>query len=589
MQKREICGRCYALYQHEGNHICRMVCQACKSRRCPSIRLKNYRPRPDTLKLECDSCNRFFDTRRCKDLHILNGTCKSLIRCTRCSKTIPRFSPTEDQPVDPHEAECNKIKCSNCNKLVDSLGHLCSIQPFNVSAAEKNDSEFLEIIWDVETRSKSPRDQVQLPYHISALRRCHQCQDISREGLLAEHCQHCGKRWHQFYSRDAEALKKDFFSWLFYSQENQDARCFSHNGSKFDNYFALGWLLDSGREITNHVVNGNRLMSLTAGNNVTLMDTCLFFSRRLSELPNMFNFPELSKGWFPHKLASVEGNLTHIFATIPPMEAFEVRFMNPAERRKFEEWWETEKEKGLPYDFQAQCEHYCKMDCMVLAAAVTKFRNEMKAVTGIDPFRNATTIAGYAQIVWRSIKKTEDEVGIVPPRGYGRNKGRTSKIAAIYLEYLRRTSVPNLRTKESLDGEYFIPSVGHVDGYDPVENTVYSVHGCMWHSCDTPGCPTAEKNKKGMPHPIKTNMTHHDNRQHTASRTKALQRLNYNVKEIWEHEIRNMLASPNHQEFRDFYTRRMRDYAISEGQELTPSSGLQGGKYGIMLCCVYRT
>ena len=95
-------------------------------------------------------------------------------------------------------------------------------------------------------------------------------------------------------------------------------------------------------------------------------------------------------------------------------------------------------------------------------------------------------------------------------------------------------------------GEYHIPTVGFVDGFDFTTNTVYEFQGCFFH-----GCPRHYPNRheKHLRHWDRTMQDVYDQ---TQQKIHLLRALGYNVVEMWECDWRRLKeTSPDIQTFVD--------------------------------------
>ena len=133
---------------------------------------------------------------------------------------------------------------------------------------------------------------------------------------------------------------------------------------RYDFYFILGYVLEHGHPIHENIVNGNKLTSLTIGaNRIKLRDSCLFFQKRLADLPKMFGFDsdpeETAKGWFPHSLASPE-TLYERWAGLPEKKHYHPIRMRTSDRNAFDEWYAAHQDEM--FDFRAEAVKYCKQD-----------------------------------------------------------------------------------------------------------------------------------------------------------------------------------------------------------------------------------
>ena len=91
-------------------------------------------------------------------------------------------------------------------------------------------------------------------------------------------------------------------------------------------------------------------------------------------------------------------------------------------------------------------------------------------------------------------------------------------------------------------GEQRIP-VAHdspfVDGYDPVTNTVYEFHGCLWH-----GCRTCFPTRRDIKSNFNADRTLNEVHLATLIKSNALRREGYTLEELWECEWKQAVADP---------------------------------------------
>lgn len=75
-----------------------------------------------------------------------------------------------------------------------------------------------------------------------------------------------------------------------------------------------------------------------------------------------------------------------------------------------------------------------------------------------------------------------------------------------------------------------------VDGFCEETNTIYSYHGCLYHSCEAINCPYGKHWKTDDFHPFRKNKTHGEIFQATLERDQLIKKLGYNQVVIWECE-----------------------------------------------------
>ena len=103
-----------------------------------------------------------------------------------------------------------------------------------------------------------------------------------------------------------------------------------------------------------------------------------------------------------------------------------------------------------------------------------------------------------------------------------------SKMAILWLNSI---SISNSIQHAENGGEFKIPNIGNVDGYDHKTNTVYEFHGCYWHGCSRCFEPVYfnKTSKK----------TASDLYSKTTERALAIRNAGYNLIEMWECDFVN--------------------------------------------------
>jgi glutaredoxin-related protein len=95
-----------------------------------------------------------------------------------------------------------------------------------------------------------------------------------------------------------------------------------------------------------------------------------------------------------------------------------------------------------------------------------------------------------------------------------------------WLESIERKSATKIRKATDPEGEFYIDTVGKVDGYHIETNTVYEYHGCYWHGCNK--CFSEDGVNKTVDKPFGLL------REKTLERDKRILELGYNLVVKWE-------------------------------------------------------
>ena len=187
----------------------------------------------------------------------------------------------------------------------------------------------------------------------------------------------------------------------------------------------------------------------------------------------------MTKGFHPYDFTDLtyEGPMIGLEYFDPPVEGSK-------ERKRFDEWYNTQKDKH--YIFRDAIYYYCCMDVDILRQGCIIFARLIKNITGVFPFYDKTchTIAGLALKIYRSNFLTKDVIRQFPVEGYGGNVNQ-STIAPCWLKQISEELEENdlqLISKLSVEGEQRILN-RNIDGCCPETRTIYQFHGCFFHGC----------------------------------------------------------------------------------------------------------
>ena len=332
----------------------------------------------------------------------------------------------------------------------------------------------------------------------------------------------------------------------------------AHNMRGFDGCFLLDYLIRHG--IEPHISSdGLKLLIVKIGGSLRmrLIDSLNFLQISLAEFPRTLGLPETlgSKGYFPHFFTSPE-TLHYSQIGLPSKEDYGMNDMSVEGKQKFEVWYENRERSKPFFDFQHELREYCKQDVELLMEGCLAFRKTVLKITkeirvsnagqqtrlpqqsnqpvfntldehgSCDPFQYAT-IASMSSAIYKAKFLPQDKIAQIRPSGYDNHL--FSSISIEYLEYLRQTTVPNLKhALNSGSGEIKIGRF-RVDGFDSSTDTVYEFHGCFWHGCDK--CVT----NRYLLHPVRgvTMAKLYDD---TLQRQILLENEGFIVKVMWECE-----------------------------------------------------
>ncbi|PIC52959.1 hypothetical protein B9Z55_002855 [Caenorhabditis nigoni] len=227
--------------------------------------------------------------------------------------------------------------------------------------------------------------------------------------------------------------------------------------------------------------------------------------------------------------------------------------MKPNQREEFEEWYRDCYNDG--FELHDELLKYCQSDVRILTLTMIAFIEKCEMLfNGWNPIVHGCTLASYIFFVLKNEYIKEEDVGSIPENGYGRDKN--SMMAYKYLQWLEKKD-PSLKMQYGLKGgELNIGVNGHsykVDGYNKETNTVYEVHGCMYHGCER--CHPIHDKKL----PFTGGLTAGELYDRTKRREQEIRDAGYTLIVAWECETRaEMEKDAKMRKFFEFgnYTRR---------------------------------
>jgi hypothetical protein len=335
-----------------------------------------------------------------------------------------------------------------------------------------------------------------------------------------DHCLWNGE-WIDLYYKGSTALQEFLFTLLEEKKRFNGYTIIAHNMRGYDGVFILKQLINNSI-CPQVIVKGQKIMSMTVpGFGLRFIDSFNFLPMGLAKLPGAFGLGCGAKGYFPHFFNTpenweYEGNL-------PEPKYYGVDNMSKSERTQFEEWYNSKKDEGVVFNFQAELASYCEQDVHILTECCLAYRKLMCEETGCDPFAYLTC-ASVCNAVYRANFMPDEAIARVPPSGY--KHARYSEEALEWLEYVKEfEGVPNLRHAANSErgemhiGKYF------VDGFDKNSNTIFEYHGCFFHGCQKCYPPDTRN-------PITRKLLFQSWRD-TFQREAMLRKMGYNLKSIW--------------------------------------------------------
>tara|TARA_A100000171_G_scaffold37544_1_gene36590 strand:- start:737 stop:4729 length:3993 start_codon:yes stop_codon:yes gene_type:complete len=376
MEKSNFCHLCKKYYRRENQHNCKFKCNVCCFADCDSInyfqscRVKKERPK---FAFECLECCRFFATECCYNNHLKttykkNGEmilpiCKRIWKCPDCGKTI-----ADDSEDRKKNHICGEFICKNCHQKVQE-GHQCYMMP---KPLKEHSDKY--IFFDFESDISGPSHYVM--YSVSAYF------DDEPEDYVIHHS------------------IEGFCKWAF-SDNHKDYTFIAHNGKGYDFQFVMKWILEniSMAEPPTIIKAGTKIMYFSIPKfNIAFIDSLNHLTNALADIPPMFGFEEMKKGYFPHWFNTKENWLYE--GPVPPYEYFKPHNMKDEKKIEFDKWWCFKKLSNYKWVQRDEMRGYCISDVNILQRGMLKYRELFLQVAGIDPLRYIT-IASVCMSIYR--------------------------------------------------------------------------------------------------------------------------------------------------------------------------------------------
>jgi hypothetical protein len=550
------CSHCDVPYYYIISHRCEDIkewCFTCYNRDCVAD--------PSYPVSSCEICENSFRSAICKIKHenVSKERCLEVV-CNKCYEHIPRKYLKKKKryqsniEVLRNHSPC-KIECQVCHEKNVKPDHKCYMQskPFS--------DHIKKVVYiDFETR-QDDGDHVPVYCYMKWKFINAQGETIIGEkgiGLGSDITQEVG----------------DFL----FSKDFCDSTIIAHNMRGYDGFFLMKYLIQNNLKPRSLIMNGTKLITfLVPHYQIRIVDSLNFLPMKLSEMPKAFDLDiTMKKGFFPHFFTSVEK--FNYIGNYPPKEDFGYAFMSLKDQEEFDSWYSEKITENAIFDFNTEMIEYCKQDVEILFQGFEKFRDMVKelsmellespsadpiiieqplkdetdcvlpnddeeksddkdkkkkklktsnydTVDSCDPLAYVT-LAGLCHAIFKACFLKKNTIAVLPPGGY--NNHRYSNKQIEWLEYLRATSVPDIKhrinsTNECKIGKY------RVDGFSPAKNTVYEFYGCFYHGHKD--C-ISNMNKLNPVSKISYNTLYYN----TLSREEDLKNMSYEVVSMWECE-----------------------------------------------------
>src|SRR3978361_846266 len=504
------CSVCLTSYDHKNEHRCKGQCPGCR----------NMPPCPIAEEILCPNCNRQFRCQACFKHHTLPGKngkslCPEVRKCKDCLHYIK----------GDRQHYCGEFFCRTCLRF-QPKGHLCFIQQ---DKREPKLEETLFVFYDLETRQDDQNargEGVHVPVLCVLQQRCNVCFNIESNDLLT--CETCGVRRKIL---KGEELVADFFNYVWKLGKNfKRVIVLAHNGQSYDHQFIFRHVLEKTDLKPQIIKRGTKLLMLTIGRKIKMIDSLNYFPMKLAALPKAFGLTELKKGYFPH-LFNTLANKKYV-GPLPEAQYYSPDTMKTSDRDKFMQW-HSEHQNDI-FDLQKEMVEYCISDVEILTQTCVKFHNMMMEAGNVSPFTEAITIPGACNKLYRRQFLEPKTIGVIPRNGY-RAADTQSRIATQWLIYEEMQRGINIQ-HSAKQREAVIDGL-KVDGYCPETNQVFEFQGCYFHGCSQ--CYNTTDRDKAL-HEDSTDCLN-ARYERTLKKVEQLKQKGYEVVEMWEHEFRELL------------------------------------------------
>lgn len=269
--------------------------------------------------------------------------------------------------------------------------------------------------------------------------------------------------------------------------------------------FFLHFCYNNHREVTDQVTVDTKVLSFTS-DRLTFKGSLCFLPFPLSSFPSTFGIQELTKGFFPHLFNTLENQ--EYEGPLPDASHYDPDGMSQKKKAEFLRRHAQKVQDSYISNLCRDMEVYCVSDVKLLKARFRKFREEFKKKADFDPLEKCITVASSCNRFWPKKLLQPNTIASEPPRGWHGARTNHSMIAFKWLAWCEH-QLRNQHTSSSpsTDNILYAANGGEqrvanflVDGFAAFTNTVYELHGCLWHGC--PRChPPPHRYQHSKLHP----------------------------------------------------------------------------------------
>ena len=449
------CHVCHKAYDHTTDHLCKGMCHKCRGFGCVY----------EDGGITCNECDRLFMNQTCYNRHkeepIDGGgrtVCEKIRKCPKCEQAM------DVRKIRDGGHECVDKKCPTCKIMrdPDDLNHKCYMQQLE----PKEESSYSQLLFFYfECTQERAIHEVNL---------CVVYDEVGEVGVF----------------RGKNAVK-EFCQWLL-TPQHHNCIVMAHNFQGYDSYPIMKYLNENtiGYDV---IHNGTKCVTLTTKKKqnsfkieIKFIDSLNFIPMALAKFPKTFAQPELCKGYFPHFFNKDE-NQDYV-GPIPCQDDYGVNFMKAEAREAFMTWHQEQVNNNYVFDFRHEILEYCRSDVDILTKCCKLYREMLMEATdtcndetGIDPFDQATTIAGYCMQVYRTKFLRKDTIALFPR--HQQLKRKQSHEALQWLSYTAEKE--GIRIQHARNGGEKRVGNYYLDGYCEETHTAYEYQGCYWHGKGT--------------------------------------------------------------------------------------------------------
>ena len=432
------CWECLKGLNHPERHRCLKKCISCQDADCTAP--------PNTHRIKCADCLRYFKNDDCMNKHRNNGICKNLRRCPKCylNKYVGE------------EHKCGLKKCSHCKQMVDRQ-HLCFMQrpykqqgPSAVEEKENQPTSTTTVTGSnkrkINKQGGSNKKFFRKADHLTPIVYYFDYEAMQDMGIHTPNLvvvqQEKGNHQEIFKNDSNRNCSDSFCDWVFRDRcGHQDIKqpliLVAHYFKGYDGYFVLRYLNDN--NLLPHIIlTGSKIMLLDIESlNIKFIDSINFLPMPLSKFPATFNLSELKKGYFPHKFNTLP-NQAYI-GLMPDIQHYQPDKMSEEARTQFLQWHASETMARKNFDLQQELKDYCISDVTILREGCQKYRALCLEMFTMDPFVESITIASYCQKVYLQCHMFEKTIAILPHGGYS-GRSKQSNKALRWLKWMENTT-----------------------------------------------------------------------------------------------------------------------------------------------------